>query len=188
MPTPKLIVISAPSGCGKTTIARAILSRHPELLFSVSATTREKRNGEVEGKDYYFLTKQQFEEKIRNNELIEWEIIYDNYYGTPKSEIERSFRTGRSMMFDIDVNGALTVKSKYPKDSVLIFIAPPSFEVLSERLRKRKTEREEILQKRLQRVSMELEKAKEFDYQVVNDDLMKAIEDVDTIIVKATQE
>jgi guanylate kinase len=187
MPTPKLIVISAPSGCGKTTIARAILKRHPEMLFSVSATTRAQRNGEVDGKDYYFLTKQLFEEKIKKNELVEWEIIYDNYYGTPKSEIDRSLSSGHSMMFDIDVKGALTVKSKYPKDSVLIFIAPPSLEVLANRLRSRKTESEEVLQKRLQRVSMELEKGKEFDHQVVNDNLEKAIQDVDAIIVRATQ-
>lgn len=187
MPTPKLIVISAPSGCGKTTIARAILQRHPEMLFSVSATTRAKRNGEVEGKDYYFLTKEQFEEKIKKNELVEWEIIYDNYYGTPKSEIERSLGSSRSMMFDIDVKGALTIKSKYPNDAVLIFIAPPSLDALALRLRNRKTESEEALQKRLLRVSMELEKGKEFDYQVINDDLNKAIEDVDAIILKEIQ-
>jgi len=130
----KLIAISAPSGCGKTTIAHEILKRHPELTFSVSATTRRKRDEEIHGKDYYFLTCEEFEEKILKGELIEWEKIYDDYYGTLHSEVERAKSENKSILFDIDVKGALSIKQQYPKDTVLIFIKPPSIDSLKQRL------------------------------------------------------
>ena len=182
---PKLIVISAPSGCGKTTIVREIFKRHPDMKFSVSATTRKQRSGEVYGKDYFFLSKDEFEQRIKNNELVEWEKIYDNYYGTLKGEVDRALESGTTMIFDIDVKGALNIKKKYPKDAVLIFIEPPSVEILQQRLTGRKTESDEVIRKRLERVPMELERGKEFDFRVVNDKLEKAISDVDTIINNA---
>ncbi len=182
MAKPKLIVISAPSGCGKTTIAQDILRRHPEMLFSVSATTRKKREGEVDGKAYFFLSKEEFEEKLHRNELVEWEQIYGNYYGTLKSEIDKTLNAGTSMLFDVDVKGALSIKKQYPDNAVLIFIEPPSIQILTERLTNRKTEDAETIKRRLDRVPMEMDKGKEFDFRVVNDQLPKAIQDVDTII------
>jgi guanylate kinase len=178
----KLIMIAAPSGCGKTTIAKAILAQHPELLFSVSATTRPKRSSEVEGKDHFFLTKDKFEEYLRHGELAEWEEIYGNYYGTLKSEINRALEQDHIMLFDIDVKGALSIRKHYPKESILIFIKPPSFEVLKNRLESRKTENLETIKRRLERVPMELEQGQQFDFQVVNDDLQKAINEVDEIV------
>lgn len=182
---PKLIVLSAPSGCGKTTIAREILKRHPDLLFSVSATTRRKREYEIEGKDYFFLSKEEFEIKIKNNALAEWEQIYGDYYGTLRSEVEKALRSGKAMMFDVDVKGAISIKQKYPDDTILIFIKPPSLEVLEERLKNRKTEDAATIQRRLERVPMEMAKAVEFNRSVINDDLQRAIGDVDDIIYGA---
>jgi guanylate kinase len=180
----KLIVISAPSGCGKTTIAKAILSKYPAMLFSVSATTRPIRSGEANGKDYFFLTKLEFEDRIRVGDLVEWEEIYGNYYGTLKSEIRRALDHGNTMMFDVDVKGALSIRQHFPNDSVLIFIKPPSMEVLKNRLENRKTESPETLKRRLDRVPMELKEGSQFDFQVVNDDLNKAIAEVNEIVQK----
>lgn len=182
MSKPKLIVISAPSGCGKTTIARELLRCHPEVEFSVSATTRPRRARETHGRDYLFLTKEEFEEKIRRNELVEWEEIYGNYYGTLKSEVERVLREDKRMLFDVDVKGALTIKRRYPRDTVLIFVKPPSLETLKQRLMKRNTEDETALQKRLERVPMELAEERHFDHAVVNDDLQRAVNEVEMIV------
>jgi guanylate kinase len=178
----KLIMIAAPSGCGKTTIAKAVLANHPDMLFSVSATTRPKRDSEVEGKDHFFLTKNKFEEHLRKGDLAEWEEIYGNYYGTLKSEISRALQQGHTMLFDIDVKGALSIRKHFPNDSILVFIKPPSFEVLKKRLESRNTENPETLKRRLERVPMEMEQGQQFDYQVVNDDLQKAIYEVDNIV------
>ncbi len=178
----KLIVISAPSGSGKTTIAKKMLERFPFMRFSVSATTRPKRNGEVEGKDYFFLTREEFEKKIQNGELLEWEEIYGNYYGTLKSIVEDALKSGDILIFDVDVNGAISIKEKFPDDSILIFIKPPNMETLKERLKRRRTESEEQIKKRLERVPMELEKAKYFDYIFVNDDLEDTIKSVERAI------
>ena len=175
-------MIAAPSGCGKTTIAKAILTKYPDMLFSVSATTRPMRNGEENGKDYFFLSKAEFEERLRIGDLVEWEEIYGNYYGTLKSEIDRALQEGSVMMFDVDVKGALSIQRHFPNDSVLIFINPPSFEVLKKRLEDRNTENPETLRRRLERVPMEMEQGKHFDFQVINDDLQKAINEVDGIV------
>ena len=174
----KLIVVSAPSGSGKTTIAKKILEKFPFMKFSVSATTRPKRNGEVDGKDYFFLSREEFEKKIQNGELLEWEEIYGNYYGTLKSVVESALKNGDILVFDVDVNGAISIKEKFPEDSVLIFIKPPNMETLKERLKRRKTESEEQIKRRLERVPMELEKAKYFDYIFINDNLESTVKSV----------
>ena len=179
---PKLIVISAPSGCGKTTIAREILNRHPEMAFSVSATTRPRRENEKEGVDYFFSTKEEFRKNIDKGALVEWEEIYGNFYVTLKREIDRALYSGRSMLFDVDVKGALSIKRRYPHETVLIFIEPPSMEILMERLRNRKTETEETIRSRLERVPMEMKQGELFDVSIVNDDLQEAIRCVDEVV------
>ncbi len=178
----RLIVVSAPSGSGKTTIAKKIIEKFPFIKFSVSATTRPKRDGEVDGKDYFFVTREEFEKKIQNGELLEWEEIYGNYYGTLKSVVEDALKNGDVLLFDVDVNGAISIKRKFPDDSVLIFIKPPNMETLKERLRRRRTESEEQLKKRLERVPMELEKAIYFDYIFVNDKLEDTVKSVERAI------
>ena len=185
MRTPKLIVISAPSGSGKTTIAREILRRHPDLCFSVSATTRPKRSSEIDGKDYFFLTKEEFERRVKNNELVEWEEIYGNYYGSLRNEIDRALSAGISVLFDIDVKGALSIQQQYPHDAVLIFIKPPSMETLTARLTDRQTEDQETIRCRLERVPMEMAAANKFDASIINDELQHAIKQVDEIVRKA---
>jgi guanylate kinase len=184
----KLIVVSAPSGSGKTTIVKALLARYPSMLFSVSATTRPKREIEVEGKDYFFLSRQEFERRVAEGELVEWEEIYGNLYGTLKREVDKALAGGKTMLFDIDVKGGLSIKRKYPNDSLLIFIRPPSVEVLEARLRNRKTEDEATFKRRMERVAMELGMASQFDFQVVNDDLQTAIAEVNRIVVQRTSE
>lgn len=182
---PRLIVISAPSGSGKTTLARELLKLHPDLVFSVSATTRPRRDGETDGKDYFFISKEEFRRRIADDALVEWEEIYGDYYGSLKSEVDRALAAGRSMVFDVDVKGALSIKKKYPKESLLIFIKPPSIEVLEQRLRERKTEDPETLRRRTERFSMELAQAPAFDAVVINDRLEQAVADVDRIVRNA---
>lgn len=182
----KLIVVSAPSGAGKTTIVRTLMAKYPSMLFSVSATTRPLRGAEVNGKDYFFLTKEEFDRRIKAGELVEWEEIYGNYYGTLKSEVDRALHNGKIMMFDIDVKGGLSIKKHYPDDTVLIFIKPPSVEALHRRLLDRKTEDEATVARRMTRVPMELEKGNEFQYQVVNEDLKTALAAVEAILTAHT--
>lgn len=187
MNSAKLFVISAPSGGGKTSIVKAILEKHPEFLFSISATTRAMRAGEIDGKDYFFLRKEDFETKIQQGELVEYEQLYNNYYGTLKRETDRALHNGKSMLFDVDVKGGLSIKKVCGEQAVLIFIAPPSVEALEARLRNRKTEDEEKIQKRVARFPVELEIGKQFDYTVVNDVLTQAIDDVLKIIEHTLQ-
>jgi guanylate kinase len=184
----KLIVVSAPSGAGKTTIVKAILAKYPSMLFSVSATTRPRRDIEVDGQDYFFLQRADFERRITAGELVEWEEIYGNLYGTLKAEVDKALTTGRTMLFDIDVKGGLSIKRLYPHDSVIIFIKPPSIEVLRDRLRNRKTEDDATFKRRMDRVAMELGMASQFDYQVVNDSLEQAIAEVDRLVIEHTSE
>ncbi len=179
----KLFVVSAPSGSGKTTIVKAVLEKNPNLIFSISATTREKRNNETNGKDYFFLTTEKFKKKIENNEFAEYEIIYGEYYGTSKREIENALSKNLNMVFDIDVNGALSIKKNYPNDSILIFIVPPNIEILKERLLKRKTESQEKIKKRLERFPEEMNKIKEFNFIIKNENLSQAIAEVNQIIL-----
>ncbi len=148
----QLIVLSAPSGAGKTTIAREILARHPvDVMFSVSATTRAQRPQERDGVDYYFVTREKFEELIATDALIEHEQIFGNFYGTPKSEIERARQMSKRLLFDIDVKGGISIRNKFPGESLLIFIAPPDMTTLETRLRERRTEAGDIIARRLER-------------------------------------
>jgi guanylate kinase len=180
----KLFVLAGPSGCGKTTIAKSILQKYSNIVFSISATTREMRTTETNAKDYYFIQRTEFEEKIKQGELIEWEEIYGDYYGSLKSEVDNAFAGGKSILFDVDVKGALSIKNKYGNNAKLIFIMPPSIEKLIDRLRNRKTESEETLKRRMKRVKMEMSFAQDFDYRVINDLLEKAIEEVSGIVQK----
>ena len=177
----KLIVISAPSGAGKTSIARAILARNKGMRFSVSATTRPQRSAEIEGEAYYFLTKQEFQRRVAAGEFAEWEEIYGELYGTLRSEIDRAVTNGEDLLFDIDVKGGLSIKRLYP-EALLIFIQPPSTETLYERLRNRHTENEATLARRMERVPLELAMGAQFDKQVVNDELERAIDEVQSVI------
>jgi guanylate kinase len=176
-----LLVISAPSGAGKTTIVKEVLRQYPSFKFSISATTREMRPGETNGKDYFFLSKPEFEERVANDELVEYEEIYSNYYGTLKSEIEKALSRGENIVFDVDVKGGLSIKKKFP-EAVTIFIRPPSFEVLKERLEKRGSETADQIESRLRRVTMELEKGALYDYIIINDDLKRAVSEVFGVI------
>ncbi len=181
--TGKLFVFSAPSGSGKTTIVRKLLCEFDDLVFSISATTRKRRGNEVEGKDYFFISEDEFKRKIENDEFIEWEKFYDYYYGTLKSFVDKQLEQNKSVLLEVDVKGAVRIKKKY-SNSVLIFIAPPSKEVLKQRLINRKTETAEDLQKRIERAEMELEYKDKFDYVVINENLDKAIEEVKEIVKK----
>jgi guanylate kinase len=179
----KLIIISAPSGAGKTTIVKSILTTSLNLEFSISACSRPKRTNEINGKDYYFLTVEQFKDKIAENEFVEWEEVYkDHFYGTLKSEIERIWNNGNHVIFDVDVIGGLNIKKIYSEKALAIFIMPPSVEELERRLEIRSTETEESIQFRLNKAKQELTYAYNFDKIVVNDDLIKAIKETVDLI------
>ncbi len=175
--TKKIIALTAPSGSGKTTIARRVLAAFPEMTFSVSATTRERRAHEKHGVHYYFVSEDEFRELIAAGELIEQEEVYPGrFYGTLRSEVEQKAETA-PLLLDIDVEGTLNVKRLYGDDALAIFIEPPSLEVLAERLRRRNTETETSLRHRLDRARRELTYADRFDAVVVNDDLTQAVDE-----------
>ncbi|GJQ62801.1 MAG: guanylate kinase [Melioribacteraceae bacterium] len=183
----RIFVFSAPSGAGKTTILKQILERFPELVVSVSATTRKPREGEVDGLDYYFISEGEFLSKINNHDFVEWEKFYDYYYGTLKSSVEDTLDLGKSMIFEVDVKGALSIKKVFPQ-AYLIFIQPPDIAELKRRLEARNTESNEDLRKRVERAEMELNFKDMFDYVVVNSDLEMAVEKVNGIILKALED
>lgn len=170
----KLFVISGSSGVGKGTVIKEFLSKHPEFKLSVSCTTRNPREGEVHGINYFFLTKDEFKACIERNEFLEWAEFSGNMYGTQKAYVENKLAEGKNLILEIDTQGALNVKKIMP-EAQLIFILPPSLEELEARLRGRHTETEEAIQKRLQTVKSEMENSKHFDYQIVNDSIDNAV-------------
>ena len=180
----KLIVFSAPSGTGKSTIARQVLERIPTLRFSVSATTRQKRAGEIEGVNYYFLSKEEFEERIQAGGFIEHEFFFGNHYGTLLDRTHAVIDSGANILLDLDVKGALNLKKIFPDNSLLLFIKPPDMEVLKKRLQGRESEDEASLNVRLERARLELAYADQFDKVVVNDDLEAAVETITAIITE----
>jgi guanylate kinase len=180
----RLIVFSAPSGTGKSTVARLVMERLGSLSFSVSATTRPMRSGERDGIDYYFLSCDAFEKKISEGGFIEHEFFFGNFYGTLLEKTIEAVESGRHLLFDLDVKGALNLKRIFGDRALLVFLKPPSMEVLAERLRNRESEEPEALKMRLERAEMELSHAGEFDFVVVNDDLDRTVDAVATRIAR----
>jgi len=179
----KLIVITAPSGAGKTSITRHLLKTFPQLAFSVSAATRQPRSYEREGVDYYFISLDEFKEKIRQKDFAEWEMVYEGkYYGTLKSELERIWNNGRVPLLDIDVKGAIHVKQQYPESLLTIFIEPPSIEELKKRLESRGTETDESLQARINKASYEISFKDQFNKCILNDDFKRACDEAEAIV------
>jgi len=172
----KVVIFCAPSGSGKTTIVKHLLSVDNRLAFSVSACTRNKRANEEHGKDYYFLSHEEFKQRITNNEFLEYEEVYGgNFYGTLKSEVDRIWAMGKAVIFDVDVEGGLNIKKHFGDKALAVFVKPPSVEVLEQRLRYRSTETEETLFRRLQKAVREMDYADKFDAIVFNHDLQEAI-------------
>lgn len=172
----KLIIVSAPSGAGKTSVVKRLMLADLNLEFSVSATSRAPRPGEIHGKDYFFIPVEEFRAKIDRDELLEWQEVYPNqYYGTLKSEVERIWNAGHHVLFDVDVMGGMNLKKMYPEISLSLFIMPPSIKVLEQRLRLRSTETEESLRKRLDKAGKEIGFAGHFDMTIVNDILEQAV-------------
>ncbi len=179
----KLIIFTAPSGAGKTTIVKHLLKTRKDIVFSISACTRQQRYGEVNGMDYYFYSSSEFKRKVNADEFIEWEEVYENqYYGTLRSEIERIWKSGKNVIFDIDVKGARQIKERYKEKALTIFVKPPSFEHLKARLINRKTEDDASLKRRISRVKEEMTYERFFDVTVINNELEKALVDAETVV------
>ena len=179
----KVIIFSAPSGSGKSTIVNALLDRIPNLEFSISATSRSPRGEEQHGKEYYFLSGDEFLHRIGQGDFVEWEEVYaGTHYGTLKSEVGRIWEKGNVIIFDIDVKGGINLKQKFGKDALAVFIMPPSVEELEKRLLKRGTESPETIRKRIGRAELELSYADRFDKVIVNDDLANAIDETEKAI------
>lgn len=179
----KLVIFSAPSGSGKTTIVRELLQRFPQFEFSISATSRQPRGKEQHGIDYYFLSSDEFRQRVERDEFVEWEEVYaGTCYGTLKSEVERIWAKGNVIVFDVDVMGGINLKRLFGEDACSIFIMPPSIEELERRLRGRGTDSEEVIQKRIGKAEFELSKSPDFDYTVVNDVLADAVNEATDII------
>ena len=182
------LIVSGPSGAGKSTVCNRLRRRHPELEFSVSCTTREPRNGEIDGKDYHFIDKKEFQRRVENNEFLEHADVHGNFYGTLKSEIIARVEAGKDVLLDIDVQGAVQVRKSSKKKSLIgkcseyVFLGPPSFEELERRLRSRGTEKEESIRKRLDNAKSELEHWKNYDYLIINKDVEQAVKDMENLI------
>jgi len=181
MSTGRIVVLTGPSGVGKGTLVRSLLQRHRELYLSVSATTREPRAGEVEGKNYYFVTRERFEEMVKKGELLEWAEYAGCYYGTPRLPVEQQVREGKCVVLEIELEGARNIKQIFPQ-ALRIFILPPSLAELERRIRKRGQDADESISRRLERARAEIEAAGEFDLQIVNDDLEIAIAKIEAAI------
>ena len=181
--TGKVIIITAPSGAGKTSITRYLLNKYPQLAFSVSAATRQPRRDETNGVDYYFIPLEDFQEKIKSNDFIEWEMVYEGkYYGTLKSELERIWSEGKTPILDIDVKGAIHVQRQFPQTSLSIFVAPPSLEELKKRLKTRGTESLENIEVRLNKATYELSFSHSFNKVIINDKLEEACGETEEVI------
>lgn len=181
----KIIIFSAPSGSGKSTLINYMMSKMDVFEFSISATSRAPRGTEQNGVEYYFLTPEEFKQKIANDEFLEYEEVYtDKFYGTLKSEVERIVNAGKVALFDVDVKGGVNIKKFYGDRALSVFIQPPSIEALRERLIGRATDAPEVIEKRIERASFELTFADKFDKIVVNDDLEKAKEDIEKVILE----
>ena len=179
----KVIIFSAPSGAGKTTIVRALLDSLSELSFSISACSRDPRGQEVNGKDYHFIGIEGFKNKIKNNEFVEWEEVYqDHFYGTLNSELIRIWNANKTVVFDVDVKGGMSLKKKFGKKALAIFVMPPSLMVLEERLRSRNTDSEQKIQQRLEKAEQEISLSSGFDVILKNDQLDNAISDAKAIV------
>jgi len=171
----KLIIFSAPSGSGKTTIVKYLLEKEFKLEFSISACSRKPRGTEIHGKDYYFLSSEDFKKRIKNDEFIEWEEVYTNrFYGTLKTEVNRIWEKGNNVLFDVDVVGGVNIKKQYSDKALAIFVMPPSIDVLHERLISRGTDSAEEIEKRIAKAEEEIRYAKQFDHVILNDDLSLA--------------
>jgi guanylate kinase len=180
----KLLIFAAPSGAGKTTLVRHILSKYDQqFAFSISACTRAQRENETDGKDYYFISTDEFKRRIAAGEFVEYEQVYDNqYYGTLKSEVQRIWQQGQHVVFDIDVKGAMSIKKQYGDRATTVFVKPPSIEILLQRLQKRNTETPESLRKRVDKAKIEMMFEPNFDVVIVNDQLDDALREVDSIV------
>ena len=178
-----MVIFSAPSGAGKTTIVKRLLNHYPDLEFSISACTRGTRMKEVDGKDYYFLTVNDFKEKIRNNDFIEWEEVYpDHFYGTLKSEVYRIWEKGKHVIFDVDVVGGLNIKKQFGAQALSLFVKPPSIEELKKRLINRSADSKENIQKRVAKAEQEMTYAEQFDIVIINENLDVATDEVITVV------
>ena len=179
----KLLIFSGPSGSGKTTVVQHLLNVIPGLEFSISATSRQMRKNEIDGKDYHFLTSAEFRKKIDNQEFIEWEEVYkDQFYGTLRSEVEKIRNRGRHVIFDVDVVGGLKIKRQFGKEALAILIKPPSQEILEKRLRLRSTEDENSLAQRIEKAGIELSYAEKFDIVLINNTLNETFSSAETLV------
>lgn len=174
--------MSGPSGAGKGSLRHELTRRHPDIYYGVSATTREKRPGEIDGVSYYFLTREQFQQRIETGQFVEWAEVYGNYYGTPRQPMEDYLASGRTVIIEKDIQGALTLKKIY-SDAVFVFIVPPSFEELRRRIVARGTESEQALRQRLASASEELSYIDAYDYVIVNDDVKTAVDQLEAILI-----
>ncbi|NET00567.1 MAG: guanylate kinase [Sphaerospermopsis sp. SIO1G1] len=177
----KLIVLTGPSGVGKGTLMQKLLERHPELYYSVSATTRSPRPGEVDGKNYYFISRNQFEKLVAQGEFLEWAEFAGNYYGTPRTEVLQKINSGKLVILEIELEGARQIRHSYP-NALSIFILPPTFSELENRIRGRGQDSEEAISRRLTRAQEEIQAAEEFDIQIVNDNFETALHQVEAVI------
>ncbi|OCL28145.1 guanylate kinase [Orenia metallireducens] len=177
-----LIILSGPSAVGKGTVLRALLEEYDDVCYSVSATTREPRKGEVNGVHYFFMSQDKFKESIENNEFIEWAKVHNNYYGTPRNYVEDTLKSGKDVILEIDIQGARQVADSF-SEGVFVFLAPPSMEELKSRIYKRGTETEDVIQTRMSNATKELEEIDRYDYLIINDEVENAVNKLKSIII-----
>ncbi|WP_018247272.1 guanylate kinase [Orenia marismortui] len=177
-----LIILSGPSAVGKGTVLRALLKDYDDICYSVSATTRQPRQGELDGKDYFFMSLNKFKKLIKEDEFIEWAEVHNNYYGTPKSYVEETLATGKDVILEIDIQGAKQVKESFD-EGIFVFLAPPSLEELKSRINKRGTETQEAINTRMKNATKEIEEINKYDYLIINDKVASAVDKLKSIII-----